>query len=151
MPHLVIEHSLEGHGGYFEVAELMKALHHAAADTGVMLAADIKVRAAPYAHALVAGKPDGFCHVSVYLLEGRTPEQKVALSEAIRSMMYILSPAECISLVQNGEPSKAITPSWSRAVSSSTVALAASLASSILMPPIEPDLSITSRMFTGSN
>jgi 5-carboxymethyl-2-hydroxymuconate isomerase len=92
MPHLVIEHSLEGHGGHFDVARLMTALHHAAADTGVMQAADIKVRAAPYAHALVAGKPDGFCHVSVYLLEGRTPEQKVALSEALRTEMSRLLP-----------------------------------------------------------
>ena len=92
MPHLVIEHSIEGHGGRFDAAGLMMALHHAAAGTGVMQAADIKVRAAPYAHALVAGKPDGFCHVSVYLLEGRTPAQKLALSEALRAAMSRLLP-----------------------------------------------------------
>lgn len=92
MPHLVIEHSTEGHGGHLAIAPLMLALHRAAAETGVMQAADIKVRVAPYDHYLVAGKPDGFCHVSVYLLEGRSPEQKVAVSEALRAELSRLLP-----------------------------------------------------------
>lgn len=93
MPHLVIAHSTAGHGCHFDVAALMIALHRAAAATGVMQAADIKVRAVPYDHYLVAGKPDGFCHVSVYLLEGRSPEQKVAVSEALRAELNRLLPA----------------------------------------------------------
>jgi 5-carboxymethyl-2-hydroxymuconate isomerase len=91
MPHIVIEHSIDGHAA-FDVTELMRALHDAAAATGVMQAADIKVRAMAYADYLVAGKRAGFCHVSVYLLEGRTPEQKVALSEALRAVMAQLLP-----------------------------------------------------------
>ena len=70
----------------------MRALHEAAAGTGVVQAADLKIRAIAYADYLVAGTHDGFCHVSLYLLEGRTPEQKVLLSEALRAAMVALLP-----------------------------------------------------------
>lgn len=92
MPHLVIEYSTDGHGSTFDAASLMHALHDAAAATGVMQAGDIKIRATPYSHYLVAGKRDGFCHVTVSMLEGRTPEQKVAVSEALRAVMVRLLP-----------------------------------------------------------
>ena len=91
MPHIVIEHSIDDHAP-FDAAALMRALHNAAAGTGVVQAADLKIRAVPYADYLVAGTRDGFCHVSLYLLEGRTPEQKVLLSEALRAAMVALLP-----------------------------------------------------------
>lgn len=92
MPHLVIEHSAEDHGGNFDTPSLLQALHDAAAATGVMQAGDIKIRATPYADYLVAGKRDSFCHITVSMLEGRTPEQKVAVSEALRAVMAKLLP-----------------------------------------------------------
>jgi 5-carboxymethyl-2-hydroxymuconate isomerase len=92
MPHIVIEHSTDGHGGGFDAPSLMQALHDAAAATGVMQAGDIKVRARPYPDYLVAGQRDGFCHITVSMLEGRTPEQKVAVSEALRAVMARLLP-----------------------------------------------------------
>jgi 5-carboxymethyl-2-hydroxymuconate isomerase len=91
MPHIVVEYSAAGHAG-FDVAALLQSLHDAAASTGLMQAADIKVRALSYADYLVAGQRDGFCHVSVYLLEGRTPAQKLALSETLRAAMAALLP-----------------------------------------------------------
>ena len=91
MPHIVIEHSTEGHA-HFDAAALMRALHDAAAGTGVVQAVDLKIRAVAYADYLVAGTRDGFCHVSLYLLEGRTPEQKAMLSEALRTAMVALLP-----------------------------------------------------------
>ncbi len=91
MPHIVIEHSTEGHA-HFDAGDLMRALHDAAAGTGVVQGADLKIRALAYADYLVAGTRDGFCHVSLYLLEGRTPEQKVLLSEALRAAMVQLLP-----------------------------------------------------------
>ncbi|MDB5502673.1 MAG: 5-carboxymethyl-2-hydroxymuconate isomerase [Tardiphaga sp.] len=91
MPHIVIEHSSEGHAA-FDVVALMRALHDAAAGTGVVHAADLKVRAMAFENYLVGGKRDGFCHASLYLLEGRTPEQKVMLSEALRAAMVRLMP-----------------------------------------------------------
>lgn len=87
MPHIVIEHSTEGHGGDFDAVSLMQALHDAAAATGVMQAGDIKIRATPYTDYLVAGQRDGFCHITVSMLEGRTPEQKAAVGEALRAVM----------------------------------------------------------------
>jgi 5-carboxymethyl-2-hydroxymuconate isomerase len=91
MPHIVVEYSrcdeLE-----VPVAELMRALHGAAASTGVMQAADIKIRALPYSDYLVAGRQDSFCHVSVYLLQGRTPEQKRAVSETLRETLSKILP-----------------------------------------------------------
>jgi 5-carboxymethyl-2-hydroxymuconate isomerase len=92
MPHLVIEHSTDDHGGTFDAQGLMEALHGAAAATGVMQAEDIKIRSMPYSDYLVAGQHDGFCHVTVSMLEGRTPEQKVAVSEALRAVMVRLLP-----------------------------------------------------------
>ena len=91
MPHIVIEHSTDGHAG-FDAAALMRALHDAAASTGVVQAADLKIRAIAFDNYLVAGKRDGFCHVTLSLLEGRTPEQKVRLSEALREAMVRLLP-----------------------------------------------------------
>jgi 5-carboxymethyl-2-hydroxymuconate isomerase len=86
MPHLVIEYSIEGHER-FDAAELMRTLHGAAASTGVMQAQDIKIRAISYNDYLVAGIRNGFCHVSVFLLEGRTPEEKLKLSESLRASL----------------------------------------------------------------
>ncbi|MDB5619386.1 5-carboxymethyl-2-hydroxymuconate Delta-isomerase [Tardiphaga sp.] len=91
MPHIIIEHSTDGHA-QFDAAALMRALHDAAAGTGVVQAADLKIRTLAYSDYLVAGQRDGFCHVTLYLLEGRTPEQKVLLSEAIRTTMVQLLP-----------------------------------------------------------
>lgn len=92
MPHIVIEHSSEGHGGLFDATRVMEALHDAAAATGVIQAADIKARTLAYANALVARQRDGFCHVTLSMLEGRTPAQKVALSEALRAALAALLP-----------------------------------------------------------
>ena len=89
MPHIVIEYSNDEHAR-FDVTELMQALHAAAASTGVMQAGDIKIRALPYADYLIAGQRDSFCHISVYLLEGRTPQQKLTLSETLRNTMGAL-------------------------------------------------------------
>jgi|SRR5260221_175271 5-carboxymethyl-2-hydroxymuconate isomerase len=91
MPHLVIEYSIDGHER-FDTAELMRALHAAAVSTEVVHARDIKIRAISYDDYLVAGIRDGFCHVSVFLLEGRTPEQKLKLSESLRTSLSKMLP-----------------------------------------------------------
>jgi 5-carboxymethyl-2-hydroxymuconate isomerase len=58
----------------------------------VVQAPDIKIRAISYDDYLVAGIRDGFCHVSVFLLEGRTPEQKLKLSESLRTSLSKMLP-----------------------------------------------------------
>ena len=91
MPHLVIEYSIDGHRDV-DITALLQALHTAAAATGVMQAADIKIRAIACGDYLVAGVRDQFCHLSVYLLEGRTPQQKLALSESLRAALAAMLP-----------------------------------------------------------
>jgi 5-carboxymethyl-2-hydroxymuconate isomerase len=91
MPHIVVEYSSEGHDG-LNVTELLQALHAAAASTGIVQAVDLKLRAMKYDDYLVAGILDGFCHVSVFMLEGRTPEQKLAVSEKLRTTLSALLP-----------------------------------------------------------
>jgi 5-carboxymethyl-2-hydroxymuconate isomerase len=96
MPHLVIEYSRDALQRE-KVAELMERLYEAAWQTGVMNAADVKVRALAYDDFLLAGKRDSFVHLSVYLLAGRTPEQKVELSTRLRQVM-VESGADVVSL-----------------------------------------------------
>jgi 5-carboxymethyl-2-hydroxymuconate isomerase len=86
MPHLVIEYS-EDALDRAALEELMRGLAETAAQTGVMKAEDIKVRARSYRDYLIAGKRDSFIHLSVYLLAGRTPEQKETLSVSLRRTM----------------------------------------------------------------
>ena len=96
MPHLVIEYS-QGALSKEAVGHLMAGLAAAAARTRVMKEQDIKVRAQGYGDFLVAGKEDTFVHLSVYLLAGRTPEQKVDLSEQLRHVLIEACP-EVVSL-----------------------------------------------------
>ncbi|HUN96597.1 MAG TPA: 5-carboxymethyl-2-hydroxymuconate Delta-isomerase [Bradyrhizobium sp.] len=76
---------------------LMQSLAETAAETGVMKPEDIKIRAQCYRDYLIAGKQDSFIHLSVYLLAGRTPEQKETLSISLRRTMVDLCP-EVVSL-----------------------------------------------------
>jgi 5-carboxymethyl-2-hydroxymuconate isomerase len=91
MPHLVIEYSSDGHGGRLDIGKLMQAVHDTAADNGLK-AADTRVRAAAFSDYLVAGQKDGFCHVSVYMRGGRSPAQKIAVSEALCDMLAAMLP-----------------------------------------------------------
>lgn len=91
MPHIVIEYS-EGALDRPKLARLMKQLHATASQTGVMKAEDVKIRATGYADFLVAGKPDSFVHLSVYMLAGRTSEQKESLSVRLRQTMVEACP-----------------------------------------------------------
>lgn len=96
MPHLVIEYSVDALDKD-KVTQLMEQLFVAAGQTGVMQPEDIKVRARGYDDFLVAGRKDSFVHLSVYLLAGRTPEQKVTLSTRLRQTMVEQCP-DVISL-----------------------------------------------------
>jgi 5-carboxymethyl-2-hydroxymuconate isomerase len=67
--------------------DVLMALHRAAAATGVVQAEDLKLRAQAFDDYLVGGEPRSFFHVSFYLLAGRTPQQKEALSIALRRVL----------------------------------------------------------------
>jgi len=86
MPHFVIEYSrpLESQ---LDLREVMEVAFNAGVNSGVMKAEDIKVRALPYDHYRLDGSLETFLHVSVYMLAGRTPEQKVHVSTLIRASL----------------------------------------------------------------
>ncbi|HKP68777.1 MAG TPA: 5-carboxymethyl-2-hydroxymuconate Delta-isomerase [Pyrinomonadaceae bacterium] len=63
--------------------EILKEVHRIADDSGLFDVANIKVRIREYEHYLVAGERSDFVHVFANVLEGRTVEQKAALSRAI--------------------------------------------------------------------
>jgi 5-carboxymethyl-2-hydroxymuconate isomerase len=85
MPHVVCHYSARQEMP--PISEVMMALHHAAASTGIVKAEDLKIRAQAFEDYLVAGKIQSFFHVSLYLLAGRTPQQKESLSLALRSTL----------------------------------------------------------------
>lgn len=69
------------------IREVMTALHHAAATTGVVQAEDLKIRAQGFDDYLVAGEPRSFFHVTLSMLAGRTPEQKRRLAIELRRVL----------------------------------------------------------------
>ena len=85
MPHIVCHYSAGQEMP--PISEVMMALHLTAASTGVVKAEDLKIRAQAFDDYLVAGKAQSFFHVSLYLLAGRTPQQKETLSVELRSVL----------------------------------------------------------------
>ena len=90
MPHIVCHYSASS--DMPPILDVMLGLHHAAASTGVVQANDPKIRAQPFSDYLVAGEERSFFHVALYLLAGRTPEQKERLSIALRQELSELLP-----------------------------------------------------------
>lgn len=89
MPHLIIEHSANLP---CDTSALLETIYHAAANSGVMAAADIKVRALPYTSFRLHQYQRQFVHVSCRLLAGRSSQQKIALSEQVRAALVQLLP-----------------------------------------------------------
>jgi 5-carboxymethyl-2-hydroxymuconate isomerase len=72
------------------VREVLLALHRATTATGVVKAEDLKIRAQAFDDYLVAGQDRSFFHVTLYMLAGRTPQQKESLSVEIRKALVEL-------------------------------------------------------------
>ena len=92
MPHFVIEYSRDVEE-QVDLSDLLDATYEVGAASGVMKPEDIKVRARAYEHFRMAGPGDNFVHTTIYLLEGRTNEQKEKLSIALRAVQVNLLPA----------------------------------------------------------
>lgn len=67
--------------------EVLSAIHHAAASTGIVKSEDLKIRAQAFDDYLVAGEERSFFHVKLYMLAGRTRQQKETLSIEIRKAL----------------------------------------------------------------
>ncbi|WP_417448875.1 5-carboxymethyl-2-hydroxymuconate Delta-isomerase [Kordiimonas sp.] len=91
MPHLIIEYSSNDYSNN-DVPAMMHAAHAAAMDSGLFQEHDIKVRAFPCDHTLVAGQPASLIHVTVYLLSGRDQDTQKMLAEKVLEHMATLKP-----------------------------------------------------------
>lgn len=91
MPHFVIEYSRDVEESY-DISKVMQIAFDAGLESQTMDAANIKVRARPYDHYKLLNEGDSFVHVSVYMLDGRTDEQKAHVAVILRKRLeaYLL-------------------------------------------------------------
>ena len=91
MPHFILDCSedvFERH----QRSSVMRVVFQLAEASGLFDVGDIKVRLRPCRDYLTAGSREPFVHVFAYIMEGRTIEQKQALSAAIVSGLKELFP-----------------------------------------------------------
>ena len=96
MPHLIVE-ATEQTIEHLPNKELMQKLHDVAFATGLFDEKAIKVRVRGYETALIAGSPDEFVHVTIYLIDGRDKETKKRLASAVHDEVRDLCP-NCASV-----------------------------------------------------
>ncbi|WP_448554525.1 5-carboxymethyl-2-hydroxymuconate Delta-isomerase [Thalassotalea montiporae] len=93
MPHFVIECS-KNITELVEETELNLAVHQVAVASELFTLGDIKVRTNSYSTYLVGGTETGsFIHVFANIMQGRTVEQKAALSKAVVERLTELLPS----------------------------------------------------------
>ncbi|MCI5107897.1 MAG: 5-carboxymethyl-2-hydroxymuconate Delta-isomerase [Pseudomonadales bacterium] len=91
MPHFVIDCAAELIGEPSEET-VNRQVHEVAAASKLFDSSDIKVRVNPYRTYLVGGEQEPFIHVFAHALQGRTPEQRAALSRAVVGKLVELFP-----------------------------------------------------------
>ena len=101
MPHFIIDCS-ESILSLADPDELVRSVYHAAESTGLFARSGvrgIKVRLHPYKHFSNVDADEHFVHVFANIMEGRTPEQKKALSETVvRTLKRLLPAVDIISM-----------------------------------------------------
>ena len=101
MPHFIIDCS-ESILNLADPEELMLSVYAAAESTGLFASSGvggIKVRLRPYKHFINVDAHEHFVHVFANLMEGRTQEQKKALSEkVVRTLKRLLPTVHIISM-----------------------------------------------------
>ena len=101
MPHFIIDCS-ESILSLADPDELVRSVYAAAESTGLFARSGvggIKVRLHPYRHFTNVDAREHFVHVFANIMEGRTTEQKKALSEnVVRALKELLPSVEIISM-----------------------------------------------------
>ena len=101
MPHFIIDCS-ESVLGLANPDELMRSVYAAAESTGLFASSGvggIKVRLRPYRYFTNVDAQVHFVHVFANIMEGRTREQKKALSEkVVRALKELLPAVEIVSM-----------------------------------------------------
>lgn len=72
--------------------KIMKVVYETANASGLFQPKDIKVRIRPYQYAFGTFSPQEFIHVFANIMEGRTADQKNALSESVVAKLNQLFP-----------------------------------------------------------
>lgn len=83
MPHFVIDYSRDIETDY-DISTILQIAFDSGLESGVMQAADLKVRARAFDHHLMEIKGASFLHVTVFLLEGRSDAQKRDVARNLR-------------------------------------------------------------------
>jgi 5-carboxymethyl-2-hydroxymuconate isomerase len=91
MPHFIIDCSKNIVNRVTEDV-LLNLVHETAKASGLFIRGDIKVRVNAYSNFLVDGTTTDFIHVFGHVLEGRSTEQKAALSQSIVKVLVALLP-----------------------------------------------------------
>lgn len=106
MPHFIIECS-ENLLDQKHPEEVMQAVYDTAEATGLFAENDIKVRIRPYHLYRLGNDKTDFLHVFGHIMEGRTTEQKAALSRKIIERLNALFPDTSVLSVNVSEFEKA--------------------------------------------
>lgn len=91
MPHFIIECS-ENIIKNKPAEQIMQTFFEAAESSGLFNKADIKVRIKPYTDYMLAEGKENFLHVFAHIMQGRTTEQKKALSKKITESLHEFLP-----------------------------------------------------------
>jgi 5-carboxymethyl-2-hydroxymuconate isomerase len=101
MPHFIIDCS-ESVLSLADLDALMRWVYAAAESTGLFARSGvggIKVRLRPYRYFTNVDAHEHFVHVFAYVMEGRTEEQKKALSErVVRALCELLPAVDIVSM-----------------------------------------------------
>lgn len=82
MPHFIVDCSQEILRIHNE-ASIIARLHRVVNSTGLFEESDIKIRIQPFQTYAVGGGREDFIHTFAWIMQGRTIEQRAALSKAI--------------------------------------------------------------------
>ncbi len=92
MPHFIVECTQEAIPSDIQ-EEVITAVHNVALNSGLFKEADIKVRVRTTDNGLVGGKLQPFIHVFCHIMQGRTVEQRKALTQALVRELTDLFPS----------------------------------------------------------
>ena len=92
MPHFVVDCS-QGILQIHDEESIITRLHRVANSSGLFEESDIKVRVNPYETYAVGGEREDFIHTFAWIMQGRSIEQRAALSKAIVSELAAMFPS----------------------------------------------------------
>lgn len=108
MPHFLLHTTSETISQERE-DEFLYAIHEEAVASGLFAEGDIKVRIERFGRSMVGGEINApFAHVFGYIMQGRTTEQKAALSRSIVSRLNEMLP-EVQAIAMNVDDFEAAT------------------------------------------